>query len=317
MPIMEQKQRAQRVSVNDDRRLLRLHSRLWRMLVLAYRRWGEASLGLMAAAIGFYALICFMPLGMFMVWVLGWAWGKQTFVVARLRDALAAISPQTAQDLTDRITDALASPDLPLTGVLGVLALAWASHRLFEALEGALTRVWHGRLVRGFFMRKLLAFLMLVAAACLLGGYMLVISGIASMRAHLIITDPKLGAVMSSIWRPLVRAVAGGLVFVAFLLIYRFIPGQRIPLKVAVLGAAVATGLWHAVSALFSHFIGRSQAYFSLYGSMTSVVLFGLWAYASGIILLASAALSAAYFDVFGPEGVRRETGEEADDGQA
>ncbi len=283
--------------------------RVGRVFVLAWRRFAEAGSSPLAAAIGFYALICFMPLGMFLVWVLGHLWGREGVVIARIRDALAAISPQTAEDLTRKISESLSHTDLPLTGALGVLALAWASHRLFDALEFALTKVWHGRPVRSFFVRKLVAFVLLIAAAGLLGGYMLLTSGVATLRARLVIADPSLGAVIGTVWRPLVRAMAAALVFVAFLFIYRFVPAERVPARVAALGAAVATGLFHAAAAVFSHFIGRSTAYASIYGSMTSVVLFGLWAYTLAIILLVSAALSAAYFDVFGRSQVQAEAG--------
>jgi len=273
---------------------------VWRMLTRAYQRSGEAGSSLMAAAIAFYALMCFMPLGMFMVWLLGLAWGRRGVVLAQIQDALNAISPETATEMSRSIAQALSHSDPSLTGALGVLALVWAGHRLFEVLEDSLTRVWHGRPVRSFFMRKILAFLMLIAAAALLGGYMLLVSGIAILRARLVVMDPELGPAMSTIWAPLLRTLAGLLVFIAFWLIYRFIPGEWVPARVPLLGAVVATGIWHGIAPLFSHFIARSTAYSSLYGSMTSVVLFGLWAYASGVILLLSAALSSAYFEVFG-----------------
>ncbi|MGD9517979.1 MAG: YihY/virulence factor BrkB family protein [Armatimonadota bacterium] len=276
--------------------------KVWFMFVLAYRRSGTAGSSLMAAAIGFYALTCFMPLGIFMVWVLGLAMGRRGLVLDRIQDALTAISPETAVDLSRRIADSLSHSDPSLTGALGVLALVWSGHRLFEVLEDSLTRVWHGRPVRSFFTRKLLAFVMLLAAAGLLGGYMLLISGVATLRARLMVLDPRLGTAMGAIWLPLIRILAGALVFVAFWLIYRFIPGEWVPARVPLLGAAVATLLWHIVAPLFSHFIGRSTAYSSLYGSMTSVVLFGLWAYTSGVILLMAAALSSSYFDVFGKQ---------------
>jgi membrane protein len=276
--------------------------KVWRMLVLARGKCGTAGSSLMAAAIGFYALICFMPLGIFLVWLLGLAWGRRGLILAEIQDALTAISPETASDLSRRIAESLSHSDPSLTGVLGVLGLVWGGHRLFEVLEDSLTRVWHGRPIRSFFRRKVLAFVMLIAAAGLLGGYMLLVSGVAILRARLVVLNPQLGPAMNTIWDPLVRFLAGLLVFVAFWLIYRFIPGEWVPARVPLLGAFVATVLWHGVASLFSHYIARSTAYSSLYGSMTSVVLFGLWAYAAGVIVLASAAVSSAYFEVFGRE---------------
>jgi len=275
---------------------------------LTYYRWCLAGSALMAAALGFYSLMCFMPLGMFLVWSVGMAVGGKNMVLAELRDALKTISPGVADGLTKQVAEALQGADPSLTGILGLLALVWAGHRLFEILEVSLTRVWHGRPVRGFLMRKLLAFAMLVAAAALLGTYMLFVSAVGTVRSMLLASDPALGSVALRLWEPLTRGLAAALVFLAFFLIYRYIPRERVPGRVAVLGAVVATVLWEAVAAGFGHWIGRRTSYQTLYGSMANVVLFGLWAYASGIIVLVSAALSASYFQVFGSPAVAAET---------
>jgi membrane protein len=274
--------------------------RAWFMLRIAYFRFGFAGSPLMAAAIAFYSLMCFMPLGMFMVWSLGKAFGHKGDVLARLNGVLSqSISPAAADSLTHQLAESFSLSDPAVTGVLGALGLVWAGHRLFEILEISLTRVWHGRPVRGILMRKVFAFAMLIAACACLGAYMFAIATVATVRVKLTALDPNLGGAMIAVWYPLTRAVAAATAFVAFLLIYSFLPRDRVPLRVALLGALVATALWHAATALFSHYIGQSSSYQSLYGSMTSVVLFGLWAYTAGIILLVSAALSSAYFAVF------------------
>lgn len=282
--------------------------RVWHVFRLTYYRWCLAGSGLMAAAIGFYSLMCFMPLGMFLVWSVGLAVGGRNIVLAGLRDALKTISPGVADSLTKQVAEALQGADPSLTGLLGLLALVWAGHRLFEVLEDSLTRVWHGRPVRSFLMRKLLAFVMLVAAAALLGTYMLFVSAVGTVRSMLLASDPALAPVAVRFWQPLTRGLAAALVFLAFFLIYRCIPRERVPGGVAVLGAAVATFLWEIVAAGFGQWIGHRTSYQTLYGAMANVVLFGLWAYAAGIIVLVSAALSASYFQVFGPPRVAAET---------
>jgi membrane protein len=279
--------------------------RVYAVFHLTYLRWCYAGTPIMAAAIGFYALICFMPLGMFLVWTAGLAVGSERLVLARLRDALAAISPATAGALTKQVGDALSGADPRLTGILGLLALVWAGHRLFEILEASLTRVWHGRPVRTFLARKVLAFVMLTAAAALLGAYMMLVSALATVRAVLVTSDPHLGLVTMKLWQPLTRVLATAVVFLAFFLIYRFLPREKVPARVALLGAAVATALFQGLAGAYGWWIGQTGSYLSVYGAMANVVLFGLWAYLSGAILLVSAALSASYFQVFGPAWTR------------
>lgn len=276
-----------------------LAGRVWFMLRVAYYRFVHAGSPLMAAAIAFYSLMCFMPLGIFMVWALGQAFGGQAEVLSRLEAALKSISPTTAAALTKQIQGSLAQADPTVTGILGALGLLWGGHRLFEVLEVTLTRVWHGRTVRGILLRKVFAFIMLIAACALLGAYMFAVSAIAMMRARLITFDPHLNQAMDTLWQPLTRGIAAALAYTAFLLIYYFLPRDRVPMRVAAIGALLATALWEAATMVFSHYIGRSAAYQTLYGSMVNVVLFGLWAYTAGDILLVSAALSSAYFAVF------------------
>ncbi len=276
-----------------------LPGRVWFMLRIAYYRFGTAGSPLMAAAIAFYSLMCFMPLGMFMVWVLSKAFGGRIDVLGKLQTALTAISPGTAQALTKQISDSFSHSDPAVAGILGVLGLVWAGHRLFEILEISLTRVWHGRAVRGILMRKVFAFAMLIAACALLGLYMFAVSSVAMVRISLVSHDPHLEGAMVALWQARTRLIAAAIAFAAFLLIYYFLPRDRVPLRVAVIGALLATVLWEIATMLFSHYIGQSASYQNLYGSMVNVVLFGLWAYTAGVILLVSAALSSAYFAVF------------------
>ena len=275
-----------------------VHGRLWFVLRIAYFRFASAGSPLMAAAIAFYSLMCFMPLGIFMVWALSTAFGGEEHVINRLQSALTAISPATAKALTDQIRGIFSQHPQTVTGVLGALSLVWAGHRLFEILEIALTSVWHGRAVRGILMRKVFAFAMLIAACALLGAYMFAVSGVFMVRSTVVAHDPGLEGVMRALWRPLIRLIAAGVACAAFFLIYYFLPRDRVPPKVAAIGALVATALWQAATELFGQYIGQSASYQNLYGSMVSVVLFGLWAYTAGIILLVSAALSSAYFAV-------------------
>jgi membrane protein len=74
--------------------------------------------------------------------------------------------------------------------------------------------------------------------------------------------------------------------FVAFFLLYKLIPTRRIANRAAAAGALAATIGLRLVQPLFAHFLSRTTRPESLYGSLASVVVFALWMYVAGQILL-------------------------------
>jgi YihY family inner membrane protein len=86
---------------------------------------------------------------------------------------------------------------------------------------------------------------------------------------------------------------------VAFTLIYRYLPLQYPPWRVALGGGIVAAILWHVASPVFTYTMMRSQLYGASYGGLAGVVIFALWALLWGWVLLLGAHLAAAHDHVF------------------
>lgn len=67
--------------------------------------------------------------------------------------------------------------------------------------------------------------------------------------------------------------------FVLFVLMYRFIPGHKVKLVKHIPGAIIATLGWYFSSLFFSIFIDVFKGFSIMYGSLTSITLALMWVY--------------------------------------
>ncbi len=245
---------------------------------------------MLAGAIALYGIVCLTPLGILAVMALQYVVGEPGGSAhAELEDLLNQVAPAQATSIMEDIGSILESPNIAVTGALGIVGLLWGATRLFEALVRALNAVWPDARARGFFLRNLIGFLTLLAAGVGLTGYMVAVSVIASLREWLksvgVATDHDL--LRHALPVPLAAILFA---FVCFFLIYKFIPARQVANRAAAAGAAVATTGWQIGQLVFAWIMSFSARSASVYGSLTGVVVFALWMH-----LLASLTLIGAH----------------------
>ncbi len=81
-------------------------------------------------------------------------------------------------------------------------------------------------------------------------------------------------------------------IFVVFLLIYKFIPKHKLPIKSQVFGAAFSSIAWYVVSWFFSIYINLFDGFSNTYGSLTSIILIMMWVYVCMFIILIGAEIN-------------------------
>lgn len=76
---------------------------------------------------------------------------------------------------------------------------------------------------------------------------------------------------------------------VIFTLIYRFMPGNEMPLAQHLPGAALSSVGWFAFSYAFSIYVDEFHGFSNMYGSLTTIILLMLWLYFGMYITLIGA----------------------------
>lgn len=287
----------------------------WRVLRITYLRFCYSGTVFMAAAIAFFSVICLGPLGIIVAAALQRVLGPGSNVYEAIHGAANDLGAETAGRIMPQVDGLLANPDAYiapidlhklltnpgayLTGLLSIAALLWAGLRLFETVERSLTEIWPGKVLRGYFTRKVVAFNMMLVAGMLLASFMVFNSMFASIQSWAArFPEIDVGALDEA--RPrFLLAYQLILAFVAFGLLYRFMPVQRVPSRVVVAGAACAAVIWFAASQIFTHAIGRSNQYGAIYGGLAGVVVFSLWTFLGAQALLIGGHFAVAYEHVF------------------
>ena len=279
----------------------------WRVLRTSYVRYYAIGSHFMAAAIAFYALICLAPLGIIFAAVLQRVVGGEgTDTYQYLERAVSEYGGPDAAEIMRQIEGFLPQPDRPvaqvgtrLAGLVGITAVIWAGLRLFDVVQLSLTFIWPGRRLRTYLLRKLVSLAMMAVAGLLLALLVLsrvMLTGIeAWLRGY-----PQADATLLEPLRPLGNHLLGFLVTGgAYLLLYKTMPVQRVDTRAAVAGAICAALLWQSTLPVFLYLMARSLQVNPIYGSLGSIVLFGLWAFLGGQVLLFGAQFAAAYEHVF------------------
>jgi membrane protein len=273
----------------------RVAPRWWRILRITWLRRGRAGSNIMAAAIGFYALICIGPLGLLMAWALQLLMGQDGHGYEWLRYTVNRIAGEAAATIMSEIDALITHPDAHIAGVVSAVVLVWAGLRLFEALEISLTRIWPGPEERGLVARKLVSLASMIAAGALLIVAILLTAFVPTLIGWLttVATVDVGGIVLLQPGLRLVVEVA--VAFAAFFLLFKFIPAQHVTTRVAAVGAVFTALAWRAVTPIFTLTVARSAEQSAIYGGLAGVVMFLTWAFFGAHVLLLGAHLSAAY----------------------
>ena len=91
------------------------------------------------------------------------------------------------------------------------------------------------------------------------------------------------------------RTIDWGLVLLVFLLAYRFVPNTKTYWRYVWLGAAAATVMYQASLELFIWYLEHFVRYDTVYGPVSSVMVFLFWIYLSALILVLGAEISSEY----------------------
>ena len=274
--------------------------------------WGEFQddhCALLAAAISYHVLFAFVPLVTFVIAMFGLVM-RDPAARQAAADRLLQLLPfqESGSNLVLDMIRNVSAQSAPLT-VIGALGLVWSSAGIFGTIRAALNIAWRVRSKRGFFadllfdIASVLGFGLLFTAS-MAGTIVLQMLQSSLLRLPGLAFDgpSHTAVVLSGLLLPAVFS------FVAFLLLFRFVPHVRHRLGDVWIGALVAAVLFEIGKHLFAFYVAHFNRYQALYGALGGVMLFMLWTYLSAIILLLGAELSA--------EHERRRNGELTEDGE-
>lgn len=274
----------------------------------------------LAAGMAFYAFFSIFPLGLLSVTVLGyllslpWLHDQVVLAFSQLSEVGdpggtpngLTYTLQLAHSVLPTRTDWFESELEVLSGNFGRNLLVslvvglWSGRHLFMAMEFSLHRAWDMPIRRGWFKRNLMAMALIVIS----GGatlMILAVVGFVALVEQVLSRFPLPSFLGFSLDQALIWGwavswfvvpVGVGLIF---LMLYRLLPSDPIPLAYALPGAIFSGVAWRLTSSLYLEYGFRFGSISAVYGSIWYIVGLMTWLYIMAAVFLAGAELVYAY----------------------
>jgi membrane protein len=270
---------------------LRLNA-AWDLLQDTFDEWNRDDAMQLAATLAFYMVFSFAPVLILLVAAASSIFGREAVraeVINQLEEVLSRSGAAMVQTVLQN-----ARPASTTATLMGVVAMLFGATAVFVALQDALNRIWgvtvkSGNLVKLFFRKRLLSFLMLLIMGILLLASTVV--GPALSLAGGFMKD----VLPQTYFLDLTQfAVSIALAAIMFGTVYKVLPDVKIAWSDVWIGALVTSFLFNIGKMLIGLYLARSTVG-SLYGAAGSFAVFLIWIYYSAQVFFIGAEFTQVY----------------------
>lgn len=232
----------------------------------------EACVSAHASSAAFFIFLSVIPMGMIVCSVIPYS----NLVQQEIDTISQAIIPDQIYSFLKEVLQISEKQSITLVSVSAFIAI-WSASKGVLALMRGLNFVYQIQESRGYFALRIRAMfytLLLLLAIALSAG--LLVFGNAAVEA---LTPRYL--FVGGVWQwlgPLRHIVVACLIAVTFCTMYCLLPNNRLPWLRQLPGAVFTAVFWTIYSYVFSVYIDYGDA-FSMYGSLTTVVIVMIWLY--------------------------------------
>ena len=182
-----------------------------------------------------------------------------------------------------------------ITGIFSVFGLLWAATAAFGAIRKGINAAWGVKRPRPFLKERLIDFALVLGAGMVMLGVLFSGPVLGALREVAEVLALESQIVSDLIWRLLTSLLSPASSFLAFLVMYRFLPNTRVRFRDVYLGALFASLAFEGVKWGFVWYVQSYIDYRVIYGSVGAVVALLTWVYLSAIIVLLGALVSSRY----------------------
>ena len=253
----------------------------------------------LAAAIAFYGFMSIFPLSIALLWLSRRFIGIENFEQRLVDGILAQIPVLNASEgvsfVEDFINEVVSTNNPALTGFAG-LGLFIAGMGVFGSIRKSVNIIWGIPRPRPFLIERVMDMALMLGASSLL-FLSLVITGLLAFIEQLTgFFFPNAQQFDPTFVRFIGWVAPPVMTYIVFLVIYWWLPNTKTRVTevagIALLGAAA----FEITKLVFIFYLNRAgSSLSSLYGSISTIMLFFFFVYVEAIVLLAGAMLSAKW----------------------
>lgn len=260
-----------------------------------FEEWRSDDVGVLAAAIAYYAIFSLAPMLIIIIGVLTF-FGRGDAHVAIMELIQGVVGQDAAQLVRTMIENRQAGGGNVVATVVGSSLVLVGATGVVAQLQKALNNVWGVKADPERSGLKHMLRVRIVSLLLILGVGLLLLAalvGTAILRTVMAVAREQVPQV-SVLWTvldPLILITLSGLVFA---LVFKYLPDVRIPWRTVVVGGLATAVLFVIGNWLFSQYLARA-AVAGAYGAAGTLVVVLLWVFVSSQILLLGAEFTKVY----------------------
>ena len=243
----------------------------------------------LAGQLTYFFLLSFFPFLIFLVALAGLVLDDPESAVRRLVSESAGFLPREAVELLvvylDRTLRGTGSGVL----VFGIVTTLWMGSAASISITKAANRAYGLYETRPFWKLRGTSVLLALGFTLLMASLSLVAFGVETLIGRI---GGSLGSLLA-VWDVARWAFAFGVVTLALSILYYLAPDARVPFKWITPGGFTATILMFTASTALSFYASRLGNYDRIYGQLGAVIVFMLWLYAMGLMVLVGVEINA------------------------
>jgi membrane protein len=243
----------------------------------------------LAGQLTYFFLLSFFPFLICLVALAGLVLNDPESAVRRLIAESAGFLPREAAGLLAAYLDRTLRGTGSGVLVFGIVTTLWMGSAASISISKAANRAYGLDETRPFWKLRGTSVLLALGFTLLMAALSLVAFGVEIFVGRL---DGPQGSLLA-LWEVARWAVAFVVVTVALSVLYYLAPDARVPFKWITPGGFVATVLMFVASVALSFYASRLGNYDRIYGQLGAVIVFMLWLYATGLMVLVGVEINA------------------------
>lgn len=263
--------------------------RLIRFIKAMYYRLLEDDILALGAQMAYYLILSFFPFLIFLMALVG----NSPISSQQVLGGLLGILPKEAYILVrNTVVEIVDTRAGSLAPVSGIFALWFASNGIGSIITG-LNKAYDEKERRPFWLVKIISiiFTLLLSVVIIFSFILLVFGGVIKKQ---ILDGMELNPFYQKLWDTGRYIFISSVIFLVFIILYRFTPSRRLRWREVMPGAVFATIGWLGTSLGFAYYVDNLSNYSRFYGSIGGMVVLLIWLYYSAVIILLGGELNAA-----------------------
>lgn len=279
---------------------------IWKFTKEVFEKFIDDKAPKLGASLSFYTIFSLAPLMIIVISLAGFIFGEEAARGQIFYQIRGLIGDDGAQVIQTALKNTQYSWGGVIAIVISLVTMLIGSTVVFVELQESLDMVWKVKpkpgysIIKGLIKDRIRSFAVVIATGFLLLVSLIITALIAAINNYF---SEQFFAVPLVVLNIFNNVVSFFVIFVLFMMIFKFLPDVHIQWRHVWVGALVTALLF----VLGKYFIGLylgSSSFSSTYGAFGSLVIFLLWIYYSAQILFLGAEFTQVYSNKYG-EGIK------------